>query len=318
MQNRLIASASLLAGVILVLASCVAFLMQALAFINPVGAQASNDNDPFGTPPSRPRVALGMVISVALCGAGAWLAYRGWKRLSLRNQETALADLSVHDDNEAHMQSFEERLKSFLASDTEFSGYIFMSVWNDLLPEVEEAARKHMLMLTFLGTHAAIQTVCEKVFGLEGDDATKFYLEHFVDGPAPDRKYSAIASHIHNIRNVMAHRGFSKSQHFTAYDWGLSGGFAWNGNTLLINPDIYIADFMAGKGNYSKVRRKLVDPDPVTLVKRKYEFIRSWLELPKGDALHQDFKKIQQCADEPSVRAEEAVLKRKLAAKYSL
>jgi hypothetical protein len=216
------------------------------------------------------------------------------------------------------VQSFEGRLKSFLGSDTEFTGYIFWTIWNDLLPEVEQAAKAHLLGMTFLGTHAAIHTVCEKVFGLEGEAATKFYLENFVDGKTPDRKYSMVATEIHNIRNVMAHRGFSKSQHFTAYDWGLAGGFEWKGNVLHINPDIYVADFMDGKGNYAKVRKKLVDPDRIELVRRKYQFIWSWLELHKGDALSQDFKKLQLCRDLASVRVAEKRLKQKLKQRYGL
>jgi hypothetical protein len=216
------------------------------------------------------------------------------------------------------MQSFEDRLKSFLASDTEFSGYIFMTVWNDLLPEVKTAADKHMLMMTFFGTHAAIQTVCEKVFGCDGESATKFYLEQFVDGPTPDRKYSTVATEIHNIRNVMAHRGFSKSQHFTEYDWGLSGGFVKKGDVLRINPDQYVADFITGSGNYAKVRKKLVDPNTLDLVKRKYAFIWSWLELPKGDALNQEFKSISKQPDLASLRAAETPLKQKLKISYGL
>ena len=214
------------------------------------------------------------------------------------------------------MQDWKDRLKSFLKSDTEWTGYIFMTTWNDLLPEVQEAAKKHMLVMIFMGTHAAIQTVGEKVFGLEGEAGTKFYLEKFVDKEDPDRKYSTVTSQIHNIRNVMAHRGYSKSQHFTGYDWGLPGGFAWVGDQFRINPDRYVDDFVAGSGDYSKVRRKVVATDD--LVRRKYGFIRSWLELPKGDALNQKVKTFQGLPDLAALRAAEPALRKTIEQKYGV
>ncbi|SRR5216684_3567782 len=214
------------------------------------------------------------------------------------------------------MQDWKERLKSFLGSDMEWAGYIYMTTWNDLQPEIEEAAKRHMLVMIFMGTHAAIQTVGEKVFGREGEEATKFYLEHFVDGPTPDRKYSTVANLIHNIRNVMAHRGYSKSQHFTGYDWGLPGGFAWKGDQFHINPDRYVEDFVAGSGNYAKVQRKDVSIE--NLVRRKYGFIRSWLELEKGDALNQKVKTFQALPNLSALRAAEPALKKTIEDKYGI
>jgi hypothetical protein len=99
---------------------------------------------------------------------------------------------------------------------------------------------------------------------------------------------------------------------------GLAGGFELKGNTLHINPDTYVADFVAGSGNYAKVRKKLVDPNVLELVKRKYRFIWSWLEVPKGDALNQDFKSLAQQPDLASLRAAENALKAKLKQRYKL
>ena len=90
------------------------------------------------------------------------------------------------------------------------------------------------------------------------------------------------------------------------------------GAVLHINPDTYVADFVNGSGNYSKVRKSLVDPNTLDLVKRKYAFIWSWLELPKGDALNQDFKTLSKHSDLASVRASEAGLKQKLKTRYGL
>jgi hypothetical protein len=214
------------------------------------------------------------------------------------------------------MQDWKDRLKSFLGSDSEWAGYIYMTTWNDLLPEIVEAAKRHMLVMTFLGTHAAIQTVGEKVFGLEGEGATRFYLEHFVDKTSADRKYSTVASQVHNIRNIMAHRGYSKSQHFTGYDWGLPGGFAWVGDQFRINPDRYVEDFVDGSGDYAKVQRKVVSKDD--LLRRKYGFIRSWLELPKGDALHLKVKTFQSLPDLAALRSAEPALRKIIEQKYAI
>jgi len=206
------------------------------------------------------------------------------------------------------MQEWQERLASFLESDTEWTGYIFMTTWNDLLPEIQEAAKSHLLVMTFLGTHAVIQTVAEKVFGYsDPEEATRFYLEHFVDKNEPERKYSTVAPEIHHIRNVMAHRAYSKAQHFTGYDWKLPGGFGWKGDQFHINPDRYVEDLVDGSGNYSKVRRKLVKAED--LLRRQYGFIRSWLELPRGDALHEKIKTFQKLANLDALRSAEPALK---------
>jgi hypothetical protein len=69
-------------------------------------------------------------------------------------------DASMADDggynirDESIMQDWKDRLKSFLGSDGEWAGYTYMTTWNDLLPVIVEAAKRHALVMTFLGTHA--------------------------------------------------------------------------------------------------------------------------------------------------------------------
>jgi hypothetical protein len=215
------------------------------------------------------------------------------------------------------MESFEDRLRRFVkGADREFALTIFMMVRNVLLVEVEEAAKKHLLTLIFLGMHAAMQMVAEKVFGLKAIDATKFYLEQFVDDTAPDRKYSMIAAELHEQRNVMAHQGFSSTQHVIAYDWGLTAGFEWQGRTLHLNPDTYIADFIAGAARYSKVATKLVTD--FEMAKRKYAFVRDWLDLPKGEPLDDLLKNVKTFSDLAGLRAAEPALQTAIMSKYGL
>ena len=188
---------------------------------------------------------------------------------------------------------------------------------NTLEDEVAEASRKHLLTLTLLGIHAVIQIVTEKVFGLgKGPGTTKFYLEHFVDGPTPDRKYSTIAEKIHRERNVMAHQGFSVSQYEIAYDWGVVGGFEWRGNLLAINPDHYVEDYIAGSHKYSRVAKRLISD--FDMVKRKYAYICAFLDLPKMDTLRKLLETVKDFPDLATLRAAEPSIQKAILDKYGI
>lgn len=56
----------------LMLGAC-AVLVFGFALIDPAGMQASNDADPFGTPPSTLSTLGGLAIAVAVKACGAWL-----------------------------------------------------------------------------------------------------------------------------------------------------------------------------------------------------------------------------------------------------
>src|SRR5437763_73058 len=108
------------------------------------------------------------------------------------------------------MEKFEDRLRRFaFGSEREFALTYIMMVRNDRLVEVEEAKKRGLTVLSFLGTHAVIQMVGENILGVRGIPGTELYLKSFVDLPQPDRQWSGIAAEVHRMRNVMAHQGFS-------------------------------------------------------------------------------------------------------------
>jgi len=213
------------------------------------------------------------------------------------------------------MESFEERLKRWtIGADREWALTVFMMLRNTLENEVREAAKNHSLMLTLLGMHAVIQIVTEKVFGLgKGPGTTLFYLENFVD--APERKYSSIADKIHLERNVIAHQGFSVHQYSIAYDWAVDG-LQWNGSVVHLNPDHYVEDYVAGSHKYSRVATKLISE--FDMVKRKYAYIRSFLDLPAGDSLGGMLGQVKTIPDLNTLRAAEPTLQKAILDEYGI
>ncbi len=65
----------------LMLGAC-AVLAFGFALIDPAGMQASNDADPFGTPPSTGATLAGLAMSVAVKACGAWLVATSRARAS--------------------------------------------------------------------------------------------------------------------------------------------------------------------------------------------------------------------------------------------
>lgn len=59
-----------LAGLVLTVFAAIFFLVSLLAIIDPVGTKMADDNDPFGSPPSR-------LSSVLLCGGAVGLFFLG-------------------------------------------------------------------------------------------------------------------------------------------------------------------------------------------------------------------------------------------------
>jgi hypothetical protein len=216
---------------------------------------------------------------------------------------------------DSEMESFEERLRRWtMGADREWALTVFMMLRNTLETEVREASKSHSLMLTLLGIHAVIQILTEKVFGLgKGPGTTQFYQEQFVD--TPERKYSAIADKIHRERNDIAHQGFSIYQYSIAYDWAVNG-LEWKGSVVHLNPDHYVEDYVAGSHKYSRVARKMISE--LDMVKRKYAYICSFLDLPKGDALRTTLAGVKNMPDLATLRTAEAGIQQAILAKYGI
>ena len=51
-----------------------------IALLDPAGTQAANDADPFGAPPSLPRLCAQLAVSAAVLAGGIWLSWRPARR----------------------------------------------------------------------------------------------------------------------------------------------------------------------------------------------------------------------------------------------
>ena len=189
-------------------------------------------------------------------------------------------------DLEVPMESREKRLSRFLnGTPNEYTLSILNSIAHGFLPEIRTARDRQMLLTIFLGTHAIIQTIAEKIFGRSSLDGTRFYLELFVDRGTDDRRYSLIAEEIHSMRNTVAHVWFSSRAHARAFDASIEEGWRLENGLLKINPIRYAEDFLDGfaaNGPIWKIPR--MRPKELATI-QKYRFIADWLDLPNGDAV---------------------------------
>ena len=113
-------------------------------------------------------------------------------------------------------ESFEKRLKRYTdqpAADT--LGWMTMLLQNQHVVELRRARENKLYYCVYLMAHSIIQTVSETMFGLTGLEGTHFFLEQFADGDGEDKKFSRVSADIHDVRNVIAHRAYSKLQHVT-------------------------------------------------------------------------------------------------------
>lgn len=217
------------------------------------------------------------------------------------------------------MESSKKRLKRFVDQDElDIPGWMTVSMQNYILPELYTAKVNKLDTLIFLGTHAIIQTISEKLFGLKGVAGTKFYLENFVDGNTQDKKFSLISDDIHEMRNVMAHQWWSSSTHEIALNHEMSEGWKQEPDLLHINPEIYVEQFaraFEGGEFIDKYHQLLTDEQRAI---RKYYFLRDWLKLSKSDAIAQEIKKLERCATMQDIHTQESVIKQMIYNVYSL
>lgn len=182
------------------------------------------------------------------------------------------------------METFKQRLKSFLNTDIyNIPERIFNSIENNFLPELELAEKNKQYQLIILGTHAIIQIVSEKIFGKKGLKGTKFYLENFIDGTKPDRKFSYIYKEIHDMRNSLAHMWFSKQDDKIAINNNINEGWKFESESekLLINLDIYLEQFLDAFKRCGRIwdYEKLIKEEDLLI--QKYFYIIDWLDLNK-------------------------------------
>lgn len=216
------------------------------------------------------------------------------------------------------MESFEERLKRFTSqNDLEIFGWMTVMIHNVSMRELRIAKENRLYQCIFLITHSVIQTISESMFGKRGSEGTSFYLENFVDGPDRDKQFSLISDYIHDMRNVIAHQGYSSLQHTVDFDEEMSEGWKENSGVVYINTNAYADQFIIAfeQGAHVKKYRQLSDEDRV---KRKYNFIRQWLRIDKTHLVTQEIKKLDSCNTLPSIRAQEAIIQQAIYSEYRL
>lgn len=139
-------------------------------------------------------------------------------------------------------ETFRQRLKGYVDQPaTNTLGWMKMMLQNTHAVELARARENKLYHCVYLMAHSIVQTVTETMFGLTGLKGTHFFLERFVDGATEDSKFSVISSEIHDIRNIIAHRGYSKMQHEVQYfvDDISQGWRTETDGSLTINPALY-------------------------------------------------------------------------------
>jgi hypothetical protein len=189
-------------------------------------------------------------------------------------------------------ETFTQRLKRYVdrpAVDT--LGWVKVMLQNYHVLELKGARENKLYHCVYLLAHSVIQTVSEAMFGLTGLKGTHFFLEEFADGPTQDRRFSTISSEVHNVRNIIAHRGYSKTQHKVQYfiDDIKEGWRRENDGSLTINPAVYsieIEDVFKRPALYLAFSRQ----SPLQLLRLKYKFVRQWLDLGNEHAITKAIK----------------------------
>ncbi len=107
--------------------------------------------------------------------------------------------------------------------------------------------------LMFMGTHAVSLSLSEIIFKQAGSAGFKKFLATFIDGNSKDLKFSSIGMQLHEWRNVLAHGWISERGHKIDYDFNSSLGYHWEVETLIINPALYLEQYLAVFGPGGKI-----------------------------------------------------------------
>ncbi len=155
--------------------------------------------------------------------------------------------------NNAHLgETKEQRLKRFNDNGPyEVVATITNSMANNFVNELRtvfDNPSNLQTSLMFLGTHSIALTIAYGLWGKGGEDGYKLFLEHFIDGDTPDTKFSTVADGIHEWRNVIAHRWINVAGHSFSYEFNMSEGWREEDEFLLVNPKIYLEQFLKAFG----------------------------------------------------------------------
>jgi hypothetical protein len=219
----------------------------------------------------------------------------------------------------ASMETFEQRLNRYTTqNDLEIFGWLAVYLQNAYLPELRGARNARLYHCLYLITHSVMQMISEHLFGLKGREGTRFYLENFVDGSSPDKRFSLVANEIHDVRNVMAHLGYSSLQHRVEYfNNEIAEGWKREGGTVHINPDIYAQHFEEAIIRHAYISKYQQQSERTRII-RKYRFIRQWLKLDKTNPIAKEMNKLEACRDLNDMRLQETIVQQTICRTYNL
>lgn len=217
------------------------------------------------------------------------------------------------------METFGERLTRYtVENDLEIFGWLTVFLHNSYMRELRIASEHGLYHCVYLITHAVMQMISENMFGRAGRDGTRFYLENFVDGTDTDKRFSLISDDIHDLRNIMAHQGYSSLQHRVEYFVDdMPEGWKRDAGTMYINPRIYAGQFEEAFTRGAHVQRYSQLPDEEKVV-RKYQYIRQWLRLDRAHPITQEIRKLETCRNMQDIRTQEGVIQRAIFRQYGL
>lgn len=155
--------------------------------------------------------------------------------------------------NNTHLgETKEQRLKRFTENHPyEVIATITNSMANNFLNELRtvfDNPHNYQTSLMFLGTHSIALTIAYGLFNKHGEEGYRLFLERFIDGDTPDTKFSTVATRIHEWRNVIAHRWINVAGHSFSYDFDMPEGWKIEDEFLLVNPRIYLGQFLNAFG----------------------------------------------------------------------
>jgi hypothetical protein len=154
-----------------------------------------------------------------------------------------------------------------------------------------------------------MQTIGEYIFGMSGESATKFYLEHFVDGDKQDERFSEIHELLHEMRNVLAHRWMSSRNHEYALDYREEKGW-WRGpDGIHINPSVFFGAFKSRFPDTAPERDYRMFVSERDLRIRRCKFVADWIGLAKKHPVRKTIRELDSTQSPKFEEIEKLILK---------
>jgi len=153
--------------------------------------------------------------------------------------------------NNAHMnETREHRTERFQKSEpVEIIESLLGSIQNFFNNEIAatfDNPNNRQTSLMFLGVHSVALTISHGFFGKDGEKGYRKFVQTYMDmdGDSADKKFSTIASEIHEWRNVIAHRWLNVAGHEIGYNFDMPEGWKKEGDVIYINPQIYLDQYL--------------------------------------------------------------------------